>query len=193
MIYWIGYLFWKTASWIFFPLTIKGLENIPPQGGCIIAGNHLSYLDPMIIGLCFRRRLSYVARDSLFKNRIFRFFLHGVGALPIRKSSSDVSAIKEILKRLKGGCPVVIFPEGTRLKERKGIHAGVGLIAVKSALPVVPAFIHGSDKVLGPGAKFPRRHSVTVIFGKSKTYTNQTPYPDIARQIIQEVNRLENF
>ena len=190
MIYWLGYVLWKFLSWIFYPLTIKGLENLPPQGGFIIASNHQSYLDPMIIGLCFRCRLTYVARDSIFKNRIFSFFLNGVGAVPIKRNSSDIGAIKEILKRLEAGCPVVIFPEGTRLKERKGVHPGVGLLAVKSGLPVVPAFIRDSDKVLGPGAKFLRRHSITVIFGNPKTYTKQTPYPDIARQIIQEINSL---
>ncbi len=190
MIYWIGYFFWKLASWIFFPLTIRGSQGLPPAGGFILASNHASFLDPMIIGICFWRQLRYVARDCLFKNRVFDFVLHQVGAFPIKRESADIAGIKEILKKLQKGYPVVIFPEGTRIQERKEIHGGVGLVAVKSGLPVVPVFIRGSDKVLGPGAKFPRRHPVTVSFGSPKTYSKITSYQDIARQIMQDINSL---
>ncbi len=202
MIYWLGYAFWKSLSWIFYPLRVKGAENLPSRGvkprgghaplrgGFILASNHQSYLDPMIIGLCFRRQLRYVAKKSLFRNRVFDFFLRGVGAFPIQRDSADTGAIKETLKRLQEGWPVVIFPEGTTIKEQKKVHPGIGLIAAKSGVPVVPVFIRDSDKVLAPYDRFLKRHPVTVIFGRPKTYTKQTPYPDIARQIIEEINSL---
>ena len=190
MIYWIGYGFWKIVSFFFFPIKCHGRRNLPKKGGFILASNHLSYLDPMLIGLCFSRRLSYVARDTLFKNKIFKFFLHQVGAFPIKRQSADVRGIKETLKRIKDGYPIVVFPEGTRHHDQKKIHGGIGLIAVKSNAPVVPVKIIGSDRVLPPGVKFPRRHIVHVHFGTPRTFDAKWNYETIASRILYDIQAL---
>ena len=187
MIYGIAWVLWEILRTLSFPLKVQGKENVPAKGACLFASNHLSYLDPMIIGGCFPRYISYLAKDSLFKNKVFAFFLNGVGAFPVKRESADTGAIKEALKRLKAGCPLVLFPEGTRLTPQKEIHPGVALIAVKSGVPVVPVYLKGSDQVLPPGAQFLRRRPVGVSFGPPKIYSKETSYDEITDQIMKEI------
>ena len=188
--YGIAWVIWKILSGLAFPLKLYGKGNVPSKGVFIFASNHLSYLDPMIIGGCFPRRISYMAKDSLFKNKLFAFFLKKVGAFPVKRESADIAAVKEALKRLKAGCPLVLFPEGTRLSSKKQIHPGVALIAVKSGVPVVPVYLKGSDQVLPPGAKFLRRRPVSIFFGQPKIYSKQISYDEIADQILRKINSL---
>ena len=193
MIYGIAWVIWKILRTLSFPVKVQGKENVPAKGVCIFASNHLSYLDPMIIGERFPRYISYMAKDSLFKNKVFAFFLNGVGAFPVKRESSDIGAIKEALKRLRAGSPLVLFPEGTRLTSQKEIHPGIALIAVKSGVPVVPVYLQGSDHVLAPGAQFLKRHPVSVSFGPSKIYSKEISYDEIADQIMKEIYLMKHL
>lgn len=181
------------ASKLLFPCDVRGRENLP-RGGFIFASNHVSNLDPMLIGISSRRRLSYMAKDSLFKDKFFRFILYQVGAFPIKRGAADVGALREALKRLKRGCPVVVFPEGTRRKdngsEAAKVQSGIGFLAVKSGLPVVSVFIDGAQKVLPPGARFPRRHRIQVRFSEPVTYAPQDSYPRVAEQVLSQIHSL---
>ncbi len=188
MIYGIAWVIWKILRTLSFPLKVQGKGNVPRGGAFILASNHLSYLDPMIIGECFPRYISYMAKESLFKNKLFAFFLNGVGAFPVKRETADIGAIKEALKRLKAGCPLVLFPEGTRLTSRKEIHPGAALIAVKSGVPVVPVYLKGSNRVLAPGAQFLRRSSVSISFGPPKVYSKENSYEEIAHRIMKEIH-----
>ena len=192
MIYWIAYCIVKLISKVFCPCTFYGQENLPQRGSFIIASNHLSNLDPMILGISCWRRFSYVAKESLFKNNFFSFVLHQVGAFPIKRDSADFRAIRETLKRLKAGCPIILFPEGTRRKEpqEKRVEAGIGLIAVKSQVPVIPAYIRGSEYVLPPGGRRLTRHAVTVVLGEPLVFKDGQAYPLIANQIMDKINEL---
>ena len=192
MIYWISYYIIKIIGQIFSPRTILGKEHVPDQGGFILASNHKSNLDPFLIGLSFNRRISYMAKDSLFRNPIMRFFLHHVETFPVRRGASDVRAIRETLRRLKRGLPVIVFPEGTRQgsgTERK-TRPGIGFLAVKGGVPVVPVHIDGSDKVLPPKARFPKRGHVTISFGKPLSFSAGQPYPEIVTSIMKEIEAL---
>ena len=191
MIYWIGYFFCTICSFLFFPLRIIGRENIP-EGACILASKHISNLDPIIVGLCTRRRTSYMAKDSLFKKGV-SWIMFGVGAYPVKRGSADIGSIRESLRRLENGEPLVVFPEGTR-KRKAGAapapHPGIALIAVKSGVPVVPVFIRDSNQVLPPGAKFFRRHTVEVVIGKGMVYPKGSPMEEIAAGIVKEIYSL---
>ncbi len=192
MFYWVGYFFWLLVSTIFFPIHPIGRENLPRKGAFILASNHESNLDPMIVGLCCSVRLSYMAKNSLFKNKFFAFVLHHVGAFPVKRDKSDVGAIKEAMKRLKAGCSLLLFPEGTRKKNTavSEPYPGIGLIAVKSALPVIPVHINGSQEVLPHGSVFPRRHRVTVIFGKPCKFSPDASYHEISQMIMRDIQNL---
>ena len=192
MIYWIAYSFLKLLSLIFYPLEVSGREYLPGKGGFILASNHISNMDPFIVGLATKRKLSYMAKDSLFKNKILRVLLKKVEAFPVKRETPDFGALKQTLIRLKGGWPVVLFPEGTRKKSvaKQEIQSGVGFVAVKSAVPVVPVFIEDSDKVLPPGRKILRRHRVKVRFGKPLIFQKGQSYPEVAGQIMKEISAL---
>ena len=192
MIYWISYYIIKLIGQIFSPRTVLGKEHIPKQGGFILASNHKSNLDPFLIGLCFNRRISYMAKDSLFRNPILGFYFRRVEAVPIRRGASDVRALRETLRRLKKGFPVVIFPQGTRESSgKKGkLHSGIGFLAVKGNVPVVPVHIDGSDKVLPPKARLPKRGRVTVSFGRPLSFSEEQPYEEIVTSIMKEIEDL---
>ncbi len=192
MVYFFAYLLGVTVFNIFFPTKISGLNNIPKKGGFIIASNHISYIDPPLVGYpCSLRgrKLNYVAKDTLFKNNFFNFFLYRLGAIPIKRDSADKSAIKEILRRLQKGEGVLIFPQGTRLStmDENIVEAGIGLIATKAGVPVIPAFIKGSDKVFPPGKKYICPSRITITLGKPSSFDPSDSYLNIARQIMRGI------
>ena len=192
MVYYLSYFFLKALSAFFFPITVTGGGNLPVDQGFIIASNHISNMDPFILGLASRRRLSYVTKDALFRNRVLRYLLYRVDAIPIKRGASDFRAMRETLRRLKLGAPVVLFPEGTRQTagmERK-IHEGIGFIVAKAGVPVIPAYIKDSEKVLPPGAKVLKRHRVAVAFAAPLHFTRHQSHADIAHQVMDRISSL---
>jgi len=88
--------------------------------------------------------------------------------------------------------PVVMFPEGTRQTSttEKKVQSGIGFLAVNGNVPVVPVHIDGSDKVLPPGAKYPKRNCVTISFGKPLTFSKEQSYSEIVTQVMSEIQAL---
>ena len=181
----------KLLNKIYFNTQFLGLENIPPHGNYIVAANHLSYADPFILGICQRKPFTFVAKDTLFKNKIVGFYLDRLGVIPIKRETSDFRALRETIRRLKHGSSVVLFPEGTRLGNDKNAQPGIGFLAVKSGVPIIPAFIEDSDKALPPGAKWFRRYPVKVHFGKPIHFEENRSYPEIAEEIMQNIYSLD--
>lgn len=192
MIYWIAYYIIKLIGQVFSPRTVLGKEHPPKSGGFILASNHKSNLDPFLIGLCLNRRVSYMAKDSLFKNPVMRFFFHSVEAFPVRRDVSDVRSIREAIRRLKRGLPIVVFPEGTRQGSRREskTYSGIGFLAAKTGVPVVPVHIDGSEKVLPPKARIPKRHRVTISFGEPVFFSGKQSYPEIVASIMKKIEAL---
>lgn len=196
----ISYSLSKFLCWlcslVFFPLKVNGKEHIPKTGKVILASNHVSYLDPPAVGVACPRVVSFMARDTLLKNPLWRWALKGIGVIPLRKSSSDVSALKIALKRLSLGQIVVLFPEGTRSSdgEIKSGSEGVGFIARKSRAPVVPVYVNGTDKALPKGAKKMRRYPVRVYFGAPLVIDDIEHSSDreITDRIMQRIVELKN-
>ena len=154
---------------MFFRGEVAGLENLPRHGSFLIAANHISFLDPPFIGCQVPRQIAYFARKTLWKPGFASWWLDTVGTIPVdRDGGQDVSAIKRVLKALKEDKGLILFPEGTRspdgqLKEPK---AGVGLIACRAQVPVVPARIYGSFEAFGKGQPLRLGTPVTVVFGQ---------------------------
>src|SRR3989338_4704218 len=103
-------------SKFFFRIGWQGRENIPKKGGFIIASNHVSYLDPVMVGIASPRKLNYMARHDLFLNPVFSRWLFSVGAFPVKRKTEDISALKEAIKRVKEGRGLLLFPEGERVE-----------------------------------------------------------------------------
>ncbi|HRI81167.1 MAG TPA: lysophospholipid acyltransferase family protein, partial [Opitutaceae bacterium] len=100
---------------MFFRGEVVGLENLPRTGAFLIAANHASFLDPPLIGSQVPRQIAYFARKTLWKPGFASWWLDEVGTIPVdRDGGQDVSAIKRVVKTLKGDKGLILFPEGTR-------------------------------------------------------------------------------
>jgi 1-acyl-sn-glycerol-3-phosphate acyltransferase len=170
-VYGICHYLFNEIYWMFFRGDVVGVENVPATGGFVIAANHASYFDPPMISSQVPRQIAHFARKTLWKPGFASWWLDTVGTIPVdRDGGQDVSAIKRVLKAIKDDRGLILFPEGTRSPDGnlQPAKAGVGLIACRTQVPVVPARIFGSFEAYGKGTKFPRLGTpVTVVFGQA--------------------------
>ena len=149
-----------------------GAENVPETGGFILAGNHVSHLDPALLWAGVPRPTHFVAKQELFDTSFLGWLLPRVYVFPISRGSADRVAIQRATDLLVYGEPVGIFPEGTRqspgvpIDQPTEAHAGVAFIAMRAGVPVVPVGISGTDRALPRGAKIPRFPRVTIRYGE---------------------------
>lgn len=192
----------RSILWLFFKICFgyraKNAKNIPASGPVIMASNHLSFLDPGAVGLATNRRVSFMARASLFHKSLLNWWAQSVGVVQVDRGKFDLSAIKGCLKALKDGRIVALFPEGTRSKDGtiKDPKGGVGFLAVKANVPVVPVFIRGSDKALPAHAKMIRLKRVEARVGKPiypKEFLLKSGVPDyeaFSKEVMRKIEEL---
>ncbi len=145
-----------------------GKDRIPP-GGVILAGNHVSYLDPVLMWCGTPRPVHFMAKSELWSVPGLGWLLTRLWAFPVRRGEPDRSAIVAATDRLTRGDLVGIFPEGTRQREATDdlgeANEGVAFLAMRAGVPVVPVGIAGTDKALPPGARIPRFPRVAIVYG----------------------------
>ncbi|MBN2169567.1 MAG: 1-acyl-sn-glycerol-3-phosphate acyltransferase [Actinobacteria bacterium] len=167
LFYWATHAFGRFLFKVLFRMKKEGMENIPKDGALILAGNHISHIDPVAIALCCHRQVFFMAKHSLFEVQPWKFIVSNLGAFPVVRDTVDRTAIKTARKHLKEGHVVGIFPEGTR---NKGIenssHQGVAWFASRANCPVVPVAVAGTNKIMPNGIKSLRLSKVTVRFGE---------------------------
>lgn len=166
-----------------FRLKFVGRENVPKEGGVIVAFNHKSNFDPVVAGLSCKRPLCFMAKEELFKNPVFGTLIKALGAFPVRRGKGDIGAIKSSLKILGEGKAMLMFPEGHRIKDGRKVKAkpGVALIAQRAQVPVVPVCISGEYKWM---------HKITVTYGKPislEEYYGQKPEQEKIQQLADNV------
>ena len=153
-------------------LRIRGVENIPAEGGVLLASNHASFLDPPVVGAGYRGRpIHFMARDTLWKSKFGTWWMNKVGCIPVSRGTGDMRALKTTIKMLKDGKAVSMFPEGTRTEdgELQTAKGGIGFIIEKSGCVVVPAYIDGTYEAHPKGAKGVKPCKVTITYGKPIT------------------------
>lgn len=177
---------------VLFRIKVWGKKNIPKKAGFILVSNHLSYLDPVALGVACPRKLNFMAKHDLFSNPLSSWFISRLGAFRVKRGAADISALKEAIKRLKNGNALAIFPEGSRsvTLASNPPQAGVGFLVAKLDVPVIPAFIRGTDVCLPRGAKFIKPRTISVYFGKQISLERRRPYQDIASDIMKSIRRL---
>ena len=187
--YWFVYTFILPIFRLLFPTTILGRENIP-EGGALICPNHAHALDPVFVcdGLG-KRSIRIMAKKEVIEHPLAGRFLSALGGYAVDRGTVDLKVIKETLRFLKDGDKVVLFPEGTRVKQYGEVPAksGAAVLALKAGVPVVPVYCGGKKKLF---------HRTTVIFGKpyylktgNKRPTSEE-YQQLAEELLQKAYAL---
>ena len=149
---------------LIFKVKINGSENVPAKGAFILCSNHLSCWDPPLLQGFVKRRIYFMAKDELFHVFGLGFILRLIKAIPVKRSGSDIAAIKTAIKVLKDDKVLGIFPTGQRemVKGEGEVKGGVALLAVKTQCPVLPIHISASYKIFS---------RITVNIGKARIYS----------------------
>jgi 1-acyl-sn-glycerol-3-phosphate acyltransferase len=154
------------------PLTrweVRGSENVPREGGVVVASNHISFWDPPIVGVALPREAHFLAKEELFATPLLGWLIRTYNAIPIRRGVSDLSGIARAVEALKRGAVLILFPEGTRMRDGQ-LHParpGVGMMAVAADVPIVPCYVSGSNH---PGRWLLRQARVRIWFGPARSW-----------------------
>ena len=167
---WLYDLLWvlcRTLAVSVFGFRVRFAEPLPQHGGLLVVSSHQSHLDPLLLGLATDRRLSTLARSSLYRFKPFAAVITSLDAVPIDRNASMVKTMKSIIGRLRDGRAVVIFPEGTRTATgRLGeLKSGFALMAKKAEVPIVPVAIVGAYECWPRTSLMPRPGRIRLEFG----------------------------
>lgn len=157
----------RTLAVSVFGFRVRFAEPLPRHGGLLVVSSHQSHLDPLLLGLATDRRLSSVARSSLYHFKPFAAAITALDAVPIDRNASLVKTMKAVIGRLRAGRVVTIFPEGTRTATgRLGeIKSGFALLAKKAGVPIVPVAIVGAYECWPRKRLLPRPGRIRLEFG----------------------------
>jgi 1-acyl-sn-glycerol-3-phosphate acyltransferase len=156
--YRLGWLVLRAAARVLFGLRVFGAENIPQRGPVVIAPNHVSYVDPVVVGLGVPRELHFLAKEELFRPFLFGSLIKAYNAIPIRRGAVDRGALKLAIGVLKRGDALLVFPEGTRSKDGELLPSrpGIGFLASESQAAIIPCYVAGSRKIVRAIIRRPR-------------------------------------
>jgi 1-acyl-sn-glycerol-3-phosphate acyltransferase len=185
---WLRYLC-RMLTVVLCGMRARGRENIPATGGALVLSNHQSHLDPVLIGLCFNRRLNYVARDTLFGFAPFRWLIQSLDAIPIDREGLGLSGLKETLRRLKREEMVLLFPEGTRTEDGlvAPLKPGFCALARRANVPLFPVALDGAFTAWPRWAMFPRPAMIQVQIGQPLWPADVEKLTD--EELVAEVQR----
>ncbi len=192
--------FWSIARYLsrlIFRIKIINAEFIPEEGPFILAANHISYADPPILGSIMPREIHFLAKKELFRNRLFGGLISKLNSHPIDRRGFDRKSIELSVNLLHSGEVLLVFPEGTRSKIGEFLppRPGIGIIAKKGNVPIVPAYISGSNRLF---SGLPGRIKFGVIFGKAimpddiaKYENSKDGYKNLAADIMERIKELK--
>ncbi len=148
-------------------VTIEGRERVPSSGPFIVAPVHRSNIDTVLMAVVTRRRLCYLAKDSLWRWRPLGWLFSALGGFPVRRGMADREALRRSIQILESGQSLVVFPEGTRRSgpEVQELFEGAAYLSLRTGAPIVPIGIGGSEGALPRGAKLPSRTKVHMVVG----------------------------
>ncbi len=175
---------------VVYRLRVRGRENIPSEGGFVLACNHMSSFDPWPLGLPLwpRRFLRFMAKSELYWFPL-TLILNGAGAFPVRRGQADAEAIETAVQLARDGNVVAMFPEGTR--RRKGLvkrfearpRSGAARIALEAGVPLVPAAVRGTDHLR-------RLASIRVAYGPPVDIDDLRGAGDLREAALEATDRL---
>lgn len=158
---------------LIYRVRVTGLENIPAEGGVLIASNHISMLDPILLGAAIGRPIRFMAKSSLFRIPVLHGLLKLLGAFPINRGSADPTSLRTAINSIKEGDAVGIYPQGTRYKKKDPretqTRSGAGLIVYRAGCDVIPVSIKTKNYNVIPFRK------VYITVGKPLDHASVTP------------------
>ncbi len=169
--HWVYYFGRGLAHFLMFFLAnweIRGRENVPTQGPCLIVSNHLHIADPPIVAASIKLKMVFMAKDELWRSRWNRFWVENFGAFPVRRTGLDREALRTAEEWIKRGVSVVMFPEGGR-SHSAGLRQalpGAALLASRLKVPVLPVGITGTEKFYNIGWTLLHHPKVIVNIGR---------------------------
>jgi len=189
-------LFSLTFFKFFHSLRTSGTDNLP-AGPLILAPNHASYLDPPATGCGLFRVTYYLARHTLFKPPIASWLLPSIGSIPVNQNSPGPSSLKNIFEVFKNKGTLVLFPEGQRTFDgnlRKA-EPGIGMIAARANVPVVPVHIIGSREAMPRNGRWHPFRPIRVVYGKPMCFTadpkSREDFQKFADEIMSAISKLQ--
>jgi len=194
--YRISQLLISSMARMIFRWRVIGRDNIP-EGGALIASNHISALDPPLIGSAIRREMYFFAKIELFRNFLFGALIKSLNAFPVRRGEADRQSWKMAKSLLKAGKLLLFFPEGTRSKDGRlqPGRPGMARLAFAAGVPVVPAAISGSNRLRDV---FFRRAKLRVGFAKPVSLSDfesdgddDAQYDRLTQAVMAEIGRLK--
>ncbi len=175
---------------LFYRIKVTGVENIP-VGACVVCANHTSMLDPIFAAIAFGKKdlMVFMGKIELFRWPVVGAILRGIGAIPVDRGATSVSTLRDAINRLKEGRKVMIFPEGTRVREGEdpvGAKTGAAMIACRGKAPMLPVFISAKKRLFG---------KVEVIIGESVETetiegTGSAKYKAVVDRVFGEIQAL---
>ncbi|PPS84771.1 1-acyl-sn-glycerol-3-phosphate acyltransferase [Streptomyces sp. MH60] len=165
---------------LMFRTRVEGVENIPGDGPVILAGNHLTFIDSVIMPLACDRQVFFIGKDEYvtgkgLKGRLMAWFFTGVGMVPVDRDGGrgGVAALMTGRRILEEGHVFGIYPEGTRSPDGRLYRGrtGIARLTLMTGAPVVPFAVIGTDKLQPGGAGLPRPGRVTVRFGEAMEFS----------------------
>jgi 1-acyl-sn-glycerol-3-phosphate acyltransferase len=197
-LYRLGHTLCRAIGSLAFRFKVYGREKLIEEGPAILASNHQSYFDPPCIGMACREEVYYLARKTLLQRPVVGLILKQLNTVPVDRDRGDVSSIKTIIRLLRDGHRVIIFPEGTRSLDGKlqPARAGLGLIIAKTLAPVVPIRVFGSFDALPRtgGLKF---RPISIVVGDPIKFTEEDikgghdAYQALSNRVMDKIAALE--
>lgn len=167
--YWFSHNIVRVVYDGFFRGDVVGMENLPERGPYLLAANHSSHLDPPFVGAPVPHEIAFFARKTLWKPGFAAWWLTAIRSIPVdRDGGSDVTAMKRVFGVFKAGGVVILFPEGTRSPDGRlqRPKPGIGMLACRAGVPVVPARLFGAYEAFGRGGRVRFGTPVSIVYGK---------------------------
>lgn len=160
------YYFVGLIAGLLHPVSVEGMDKLP-SGGALLCPNHSSDWDPVLVALNLpvNYRLHIMAKEELFHNPVLGWILRKVGAFPVSRGNNDIQSVKTAMQAIKSGDNLLMFPEGTTIRNGVGYadglpphaHGGVAMIGIRTGATLIPVFVDGEKKLF---------HQTRIIFGE---------------------------
>ena len=206
MLYVMSRFVLKPLFWLFFRPRVTGRENVPANGAVILASNHLSFIDSIVIPLVSPRKVAMLAKAEYWRGKGIkgwwtRTLFATLGAQPVERDTHRAaqSALDTALAVLTEGDAFAIYPEGTRSRDGKLARGktGVAWLALTADCPIVPVAVHGTDRIMPIGSRALRPHRVSVTFGRplhfphySEQAAKGKPRREVTDAVMNEIAKL---